>query len=159
MKKFLISLSLLYSLMTSCSTLKSIPNKPPVDFDAAFLNQQIRLVAMRELGSFRTGDDQAVLLEYNTTNKIVFPNDYNLRIFIQQNGQWIEIKEKPTIRPEKQVILSPNIPTSYGHIVGFWPQLDDLTKMYNMRLYVFGEMETPDGTKQVAAFVDFVLTP
>jgi hypothetical protein len=155
MKKLLVSLSfLLCFTITSCS-----PNKPPIEFDSAYLNKQIRLIALKELSAFKTNEDVAVHLEYNTENKIVFPNNYNLRIFIQEQDKWIEIKEKPTVRPENQVVLSPEIPTSYGQIVGFWPQLDDLTKTYRVRVYVFGDMTTSEGTKQVAAFVDFVLTP
>ncbi len=101
-----------------------------------------------------------MLLGYYTTNEIVFPSNYNLRLYVQQDGQWVEIKEKPTIRPPDEVDLSPKIPSSYGQIVAFWPQLEDLAKTYNMRAYVFGDMTTSEGQKQqVAAFADFVLTP
>ncbi len=159
MKKLCIALSLLCSLITSCSVIYRRPDKPPIDFDSAYMNHQIRLIVIKELSAFKTNSDVAVQLEYDTTNEIVFPSNYNLRLFIQQDGEWVEIREKPTIRVGDPVILSPNIPSLYGQIVGFWPQLDDLTKTYYMRVYVFGDMKTPEDTKKVAAFADFILTP
>jgi hypothetical protein len=159
MRKALIVMSLLCSVVTSCSVNSQSPDKPPIDFDAAYMNHQIRLVVVNELSAFKTDSDVALLLEYHTTNKIVFPSDYNLKLFIQQDDEWVVVKEKPTIRPDAPVVLSPNIPSSYGHIVGFWPQLDDLNKTYRMRAYVFGDMETKEGIHQVATFADFILTP
>jgi hypothetical protein len=158
MKKFCIILSMLCILITSCSTIHHSPDKPPIDFDSNYLNQQIRLLVVPQLGAFKTNSDMALLLEYDTVNEIVFPSNFNLRIFVQQANQWIETKEKPTIRPTDPVILSPKS-SSQGSIVAFWPQLDNLTKTYYMRVYVFGDMKTSDGSKQVAAFADFVLTP
>ena len=159
MKKLCIVLGLLCSLISSCSPNYRKPDKSPIDFDSVYMNHQIRLIAMKELSPFKTNDFEALLLEYDTTNEIVFPSNFNLRLFIQQDGEWVEIREKPTIRVEDPVILSPKIPSSHGQLVGFWPQLDDLTKTYFMRVYIFGDMKTPEGTKKVAAFADFILTP
>lgn len=160
MKKVFISFSLLLSfILTSCSALGEDAVNPPIQFDAIYLNQQIRLIAMKQLSPFTTRDPVAVHLEYDSENEIVFPSNYNIKTFAKQDGKWVEIKEKPEIRSDNKVILSPSIPISYGQIVVFSPALDDLTKTYYMRIYVFGDMTTPDGIKQVAAFVDFVLTP
>jgi len=160
MKKLLMVLVLLlYFAITSCSVINNGPDKPPIVFDSAYLNQQIRLVAIKQLSAFQTKYPVAVHLEYVSSNKIVFPSNYNLRIFIQKDSQWLEIKEKPAIRPKDKVILSPSIPISYEQIIMFSPALDDLTKVYFMRIYVFGDMTMSEGTKQVAAFVDFVLSP
>jgi hypothetical protein len=135
------------------------PEKPPVEFDPAYLNQQIKLIAIKNLSAFKTKYPVAVLLEYDSTNEIVLPSNYNLRIFIQQDEQWLEIKERPTTSPKDPIVLSPSIPSSYGQIVAFLPALDDLTKTYQMRVYIFGDMTTQEGIRKVAAFVDFVLTP
>ncbi len=159
-KKRLVALSLLCFVLVSCSAIDSSATKPPISFDPAYLNQQISLIVVKELSAFRTNQDVALHLEYNTENEIVFPSNYNLRIFVQQGGQWVEVKEKPTIRPSGEVVLSPKIPSSYGQIVAFRPQLADLTKTYYMRVCVFGEMTSPEGKKrEVAAFANFVLTP
>jgi len=152
-------LTLLLFVVTSCSIVHQIPTKPPIDLDPSYLNRQIRLLIVKEFGPLRTNTDVAILLQYYTTNRIVFPSDYNLRIFIEQEGKRVEIAEKPAIRPKDPIVLSPDNPSSYGHIVGFWPQYPDPNKTYYLRVYVFGDMTTPDGIKKVAAFVDFVVTP
>ena len=154
---FVCLLGLTFFLITSCSMINSGPDKPPIAFDPAYLNQQIRLIPLKEMSAFKTEYPVAVLLQYTSTNEIVFPNNFNLRIFIQQNDQWLEIKEQPTTRPKDPIILSRQALSR--QIVMFSPELDDLTKTYHMRVYVFGDMKTQEGTKQVAAFVNFVLTP
>ena len=146
-------------ILTSCSSLAVKQIDSPMEFNQAHLNQEIRLVMVKGLSAFKTNQDVAVLLEYDTVNEVIFPSDYNLRIFIQHDGGWIEIKEKPTIRPNDPVILSPKIPSSHGQLVGFWPQLPDIKKTYNLRVYIFGDMKTKEGTEQVAAYTDIILTP
>jgi hypothetical protein len=154
-----ISLLLLFAI-NSCTLMQREIDNPPIEFDPAYLNQQIRLIAKKEMNSFKTSDPVALSLEYNSQNEIVFPNDHNIRMFIKQDGMWVEIKEQPNvIRSENKVVLSPNIPISYSQIVMILPNLADLKKGYYMRAYVFGDMTTSEGTKQVAAFVDFVLKP
>jgi hypothetical protein len=146
-------------ILISCSPSDIDPIDPPIDFNQAYLNQQIKLVVVRELSALKTDQDVAVLLEYDTPNKVVFPSDYNLRIFIRHDSGWLETEEKPTIRPDGQVVLSPHIPSSYGQIVAFWPQLPDITKTYNIRIYVFGDMNMKEGTEKVAAYTDLILSP
>ena len=137
----------------------SEPPQPPIPFDSAYLNQQIRLIAPQGLNSYKIGDLVGILLEYDTSNKIVFPNNYNLRLFTLIDNQWIEIWEKPTERLPDKIVLSPETSSSYNQIIGFIPSINDRTKIYNIRLYIFGDMLTPDGVKKVAGFVDFILTP
>ena len=154
-----ILLLLIISSISSCSVLSPGPDKPPIEFASTVLNQQIRLIAGQHLSAYRTRFPVAVRLEYDSTNEIVFPSNYNLRIFIQKDGQWLEIREKSVIRSKDKIILSPTVALSYDQIIMFVPALDDLTKVYNMRVYVSGNMITSDGTQEVAAFVDFVLNP
>ena len=82
-----------------------------------------------------------------------------MRLFSLKDNQWIEIREKPTERLPDNIVLSPEKNSSYNQIIGFIPSINDRTKVYNIRLYVFGDMLTPDGVKKVAGFVDFILTP
>jgi hypothetical protein len=160
MRKLLTSLLLLLCFaVTSCSKLQSAPDKPPVEFNPSYLNQQIKLIAYKQLNPFKTDVPVSLHLEYDTTNKIVFPPNYNLKIFIRQNGRWDMIQENPSTRSTSPVILSPDTYLSYQQIVTFSPDLGDLTKTYFMRAYVFGDMTTTEGNKQVAAFSDFLLSP
>lgn len=149
---------LLFFVITSCSMVHQTPSKPPITFDSAYLNHQIRLIVIKGW-PLKTDSALTLLLEYDTTNEIVFPSNYNVRIFIQQEGEWVEIQDELVAGTEEPIILSSNNPVSYDHIVGFWPQLIDLNKTYYMRVYVFGDMTTTEGIKKVAAFVDFVVKP
>jgi hypothetical protein len=98
-------------------------------------------------------------LEINSfsSNEIVFPNDYNLRIFQRKDRDWIEIPETPTTRlPTGDIVLSPKKVRETTYVM---PNLRDYTKRYQLRIYVIGDMKTDEGIKQVAAYVDLELSP
>ena len=161
MKVLVISVTLFISLLlAACDTSGSSIGNSPIEFDGSFLNQQIRLVPLQELNSFKTSDSVGLQLLYDTENQIVFPSNYNLRLFIKQDGEWVEIQERPTQRyPGGEVTLTPDNPLSYGQIVTFFPKLEDPNKRYEMRIYVFGDMTTSDGVKEVGAYTDITLRP
>jgi hypothetical protein len=155
---FLLGLSL-FLVMSAC-TVQSAKIAPPVEFNDEYLNQQIRLVPLEHLSTLKTSDPIALYLQYNSENTITFASNYSLRIFIKQGNQWNEIQERPTERfPGTDIVLSPNDAASYSNIVTFFPDLDDLNKKYNMRVYVFGDMATNGEMIEVASFVDILLTP
>jgi hypothetical protein len=156
MKKIVVISLLICCILSSCSGSNEKPDTAPVEFDPAYLNQQIRLSAVREMSEFKTDEPVGLALDSYSQNETIFPSNFNLKIFVKQNDTWVEIKEKPVIRSEDKIILYPE---PDGQIVDVFPDLVDLTKEYHMRVYVFGDMTTLEGTKQVAAFVDFVLTP
>src|SRR3954470_8720743 len=108
MKRLLVFFSMLCFLITSCSSFNNRPNKPPLEFDPAYLNQQIKLIVIPNMNVFKTDQAVSVILKANATNEIVVPSNYNLRLFIQQDTQWLEIKEAPTTRPKDPIILSPS---------------------------------------------------
>jgi hypothetical protein len=95
---------------------------------------------------------------YQADNEIVFPNDYNLRIFKKTNEGWIEIKEIPTTRlPEGDIVLSR--PTKTLESLSVAPDLVDYNQSYHLRIYVIGDMNTNEVIKKVAAYTDVVLHP
>ena len=162
MKKFFMFFlcNLIIFVLVSCSSQgKDNSINSPIHFDADYLNQQIYLIADENMNSFKINDWVGLMLIYNTTNEISFPDNYNLRIFIRKDDDWLEIYEKPTIRSGNTVILSPNIPMSNGRTVTFIPSLDDTDRSYQVRAYVFGDMNTKKGIHQVAAYIDFKLNP
>src|SRR4051812_37495472 len=97
-KIWLINL-LLGLTLVACSEFGGAAQKPPLDFDGAYLNQQIQLLAVPQWNTFKTTDDAAVKLLYMTSNKITFPPNYNLRLFILENKEWIEVKDQPIDYP------------------------------------------------------------
>jgi hypothetical protein len=159
MKNWQVLLAGFSFVIAGCSIGFRTPSVAPIDVDSAYLNSQIRLIAVEQMWPLKTNDTLALLLESNTMNEIVFPGNYNLRIFYQENGTWVEILERPISRDQDQFVLEPDDPLSRYEIVGFWPQYPDPSKTYFLRVYVFGDMTTPDGVKVVGAFVDLVVTP
>jgi len=101
---------------------------------------------------------QYIELRLHSSNEIAFPNDYNLKIFERINGVWIEIPEIPATRfPTGDVVLSPTTKLRESTFVD--PDLKDHTRRYQLRIYVIGDMNTEEGIKNVAAYVDIELHP
>jgi hypothetical protein len=139
----------------SCS---SFADNSPVDIEKSYVNRQILLRAPDLSNTFGTKDPIYLELESNSNNEIVFPNNYNLRIFERSDGDWIPISEIPTRRlPEGDMVFSPmkkGRETTYVD-----PDLKDFARKYQLRIYVIGDMKTDEGIKQVAAYVDVELHP
>lgn len=142
-------------LLASCS---GSDDNSPVDIGEDYVNQQILLSAPDFFNTFNTEDSIYIELRSYSKNEIIFPNDYNLRIFERNNGDWIEIYEIPTTRsPAGDVILS--LATRTRQTTYVTPDLADRTRRYQLRIYVIGDMKTDEGIKQVAAYVDLELRP
>jgi hypothetical protein len=155
-----VTLCILSFILFGCSTFHQSTIKPPIEFDSSYLNQQVRLLVVKYVWPpFKKGETHALVIEYRTPNKVVFPSNYNLRIFIEEDNGWIEINDSPADRSDDPIVLTQEDPSSFGHIVAFLPQYPILNKTYYVRVYVFGDMTTSEGIKQVAAFVDFVVNP
>jgi hypothetical protein len=142
-------------LLPSCSGSNS---NSPIDIEESYVNQQILLSAPEFFNTYKTIDAIYLELRSNSNNEIVFPNDYNLRIFEGKNGDWIELSEIPTTRlPEGDVVFSPNKKLRETTFVD--PALTDYTRRYQLRIYVIGDMKTEEGIKPVAAYLDIELHP
>jgi hypothetical protein len=159
-KIFLITTIVLF--LNACSVANREIEYSPIEYDDNYINRQISLQVLDEWNDFIIGNPVSLFMTLDTTlldPHIVFRNDFGLRIFYKENGHWIEVSQKPVIRPPDDVILSYALSKTSG-IVTFYPDLPDRTKEYNMRAYVFGDMRMPDGSiQQVSAFADFKLAP
>ncbi len=150
----LVILILVAIFLSSCTTLP-----PPLSFDETYLNNQVILHALKQENTFRTKDTLLIRMTFNTKTDIVFPNNYNLRLFIEENDEWHEIYEQPRTRlPEGNFVFSPF--TSH-QFPGFYvaPALPDFDKKHLVRIYISGEMENEKNTKTVTSFIDVLLFP
>jgi hypothetical protein len=151
------SLALIQLLLVSCSNLDG---HPPLSFDDAYLNQQILLRVGSFLNTFKTSDPINLELKYNSYDEIVFPNNYNLKIFERTNGTWAEIVEKPITRlPAGDVVFSPTKEMPAVYVIYLSPDLKNINTNYQLRIYVFGNMKTNEGIQEVAAYTDIELHP
>jgi hypothetical protein len=149
---FAIGLSI---FLLSCSNPKGTLQ---IDIEDEYVNQQVLLRAPRFGNTLKTEDPIFLDLLSQSSNKIVFPNNYNLRIFAKINEGWREIKAIPTVRfPKGDIILSPSIKTVESFAV--FPDLVDYNQRYQLRIYVIGDMETNEDIKEVAAYIDITLNP
>lgn len=148
-----------FLLIVSCSFKQPVLLEPPIDFDAEFLNRQIYLFTVEQVFPYKTDSGLTLILRYNTSNRIVFPKDFNLRIFALGDEKWIELKEWPTVRNWDQIVLTPEDPSSSFRMVSFSPFFPNPRSKYNLRVYVFGDMTTENGIMKVGAFIDFVVSP
>lgn len=143
--------------IASCKT-KEIPS--PVNIENEFVNQQIKIRFDNYSNTFKTSDPISLELKYNSSNVIVFPNNYNLKIFEFSNDNWLEIQEKPTVRlPGGDVVFDPNIMLPAVEMIFVSPHIKDLSQSHKLRIYVIGEMQTGNGNQNVAAYVDVLLKP
>jgi len=147
----------LFVLITSC---KANEIHPLVNIPNEFVNQQINIRVAGYSNTYKNTDPVSLELKYNSNDVIVFPNNYNLKIFELSNGNWVEIQEKPTERlPQDDIVLAPNKTLPAVHVVVLFPNIVDMNKTHKLRIYVIGEMQTDDGNQNVAAYTDITLGP
>ncbi len=154
--ELLILIILSASILVSCTSSR----QPPVPLDEKYVNQQILLRAAPYANTFTTDDSITIEMKYNSTNEIVFPRDYNLRLFENTKDGWVEIYEKPTERyPSDDIVLSPHKLMPLATIVFVSPDFQNFDRKYKLRIYVFGVMKEEGEIVEVAAYTDVVLHP
>jgi hypothetical protein len=154
----LISAVLLGIVLIPSCTVANVNN--PIKIEKEYVNQQILIRAPAYVNKFNTRDVVVLELKYNSTNEIVFSNDYGLRIFEKTADGWTEVKEMPTETfPPDDIILSPSKEMPAVQSVMFFPDLPDFGRKYSLRIYVIGLMSSNGEEIEVAAFTDIELHP
>jgi hypothetical protein len=144
--------------LLSCSATPSKDTQPNVDIDDSYLNQQVLVNAPDYFNSFQTNDPLVLEVISSSESEIRFSNDFSLRIFQKIDDGWVEIKELPMTRlPKDDVILSPN--TSASQDLAVFPDLKNHSQSYQLRIYVFGDMQTEQGSQKVSAYTEVQLQP
>jgi len=159
-KKTLIFLIFIFLSITIFTTCNPKLKDDPIFIDKEYLNQQISLRALNYANSFTTKDSIILELKYQSNNEIIFPNNYNVRIFEYYDDVWNEIKEKPTERnPPGEIILSPEKELPVVQIVAVFPDLPDYNRKYYLRIYILGKMKEMGDIKEVVAYTELILHP
>jgi len=115
-------------------------------------------------GSFTIGKSIDLVLETNSTNKIVFPSDYGIRIFMydSEREEWLEIQNKAKYFPPGNRQISPKGEDNPGLItIGLAPALQPGEKPVKVRVVVIGtvyhgEQKTD---QEVGAYIDVEMSP
>jgi hypothetical protein len=142
--------------LMSCAITK---NEPQIDdIEGSNINNQVHAKVYDLMNTLETVNPVILEIQSFTPDTIVFKNNFSVRIFKQTDGEWKEIKEKPTTRlPEDDVVFSPDKGTV--QIFTVFPDLDDYTHDVQLRIYVIGDMQTDQGIVKVAAYADVTLHP
>jgi hypothetical protein len=157
MSRLFFCILLLLFLLGACST---IIDTDPIQTHSDYTNQQIRLRTFDYNNSYKTSD--AIFADiWNYSGKyIIFPNNYNIRIFELTKTGWEEISEKPTTRlPPGDFTFDPNNGSSSIATIVIIPDLLDLDRKYNLRIYVTGQMDENSEKIEVVAYKDITLIP
>jgi hypothetical protein len=153
LKRFVIALLIWF--LFSCTTKIA----SPLEFEDKYLNNQILLHVFPQVNSFKTSDYLVINMTFRTDADIVFPNNYNLRLFVKEKSSWKEIYEKPVERlPAGDFIFFPRTSPQMWTIF-IEPDLENNNQKYFMRLYVSGKMMDNGKMKTVASFIDVNLKP
>ena len=153
--KFIICVLAL--LLGACDAKPVLP--PEFDFPPEEINTRVQLAALSSLNTFQTHNSVQVVIEVISDDQIAF--DYDARIFIYQDQQWVEV-ENLTTYPEEKQILSParGDPYKLG-MTSVYPILPDPSRAVTLRLVVVGNI-VRDGQiteEQTAAYIDVELRP
>jgi len=143
-------------LLMSCTTVKGDPQLGGVEEDN--INNQVRAEVSDFMNPLKTTEPIFLEIQSHTPNITVFKNNFSVRMFKITDGEWEEIKEKPTTRlPSDDIVFSPDKGMAQIFVVD--PDLGDYTHNVYLRIYVIGDMETDQGTTKVAAYTDVALHP
>lgn len=149
---------LLLIILASC-TKNSLTVEAPLDFEEGYLNNQVLLFATAQGNTFKTTDPIAIGMTFRTDTEIVFPNNYNLRLFIKDKESWREISEKPFERyPTGEFVFSPST-SPQVHFFFVEPDIGNIEQKYLLRIYVAGNMMEKGISKTVASYLDIELRP
>ena len=141
----------------SCTVAKE---EPTIGIEKDYVNQQIRVLAPDNFNSFKSTSPVTLEIQYHATDEIVFPNNYNVRIFKQVKSKWVEVKEIPTVRlPKDDIIFSAEKGTATVRLFAVFPDLIEYAQTYELRIYIIGDMKMKQEIKKVTAFIDVTLHP
>jgi hypothetical protein len=159
--KIILSLSLLFIACTACKVRQSTVDMPDVGFPAEEMNKQIRLQAPQGWNNFKIGDLVMLAVEVTGSSEVEFPMDYGARMFIKENGKWIEVEDFTTYQ-EGHLYLSPakGDPFKIGG-AGVRPILPEKDHPITLRIILIGNIyENNQITdEKVAAYIDVQLKP
>ncbi len=157
MIKKIFYLIVLMLCVTSCSTMEIVN---PIITDPEFTNQQITLSSFDFDNSFKTTAPISAEIWDESRKYIKFPNNFNIRLFEKTKEGWVELGEKPVTRlPPGDFVFDPINGCSCTVMISVFPDLPDVTRKYELRIYVSGLMSENNDEVEVVAYTDVTLLP
>ena len=164
LNKFLV----LLIVAISAASCKSADLSPE---DAAFnkiipldgMNSKLKFIPLDSKDDpYRIGKSISIGLKNLSESKIIFPSDYGLQLFINNDGQWKKVDNLGQYIPEGNTQISPMSPDTPGQTaIGFYPDLKNQGQPIQIRVVIQGilyEGETSTDEK-AGAYIDIMLQP
>ncbi len=123
-----------------CSCTKSQDRPRPEGISTANLNQDIQIIVPQAWNTFKSGDTVSLQI-VNVSNKtLFFDKNFGSRIFLVENGQWIEVKNKLKSIGSDSIVMEPTI-NNTNETRGFSVKSDmgGKTRKAEVRIYIFGK--------------------
>jgi hypothetical protein len=118
------------------------------------MNQQLKLLAPPEANPFEMGRGVRLVAYNEASEPILFADDYGVRLFRRESGQWTEIANNMHYTAGDKTLLPKDQEPLGGIIVPIFPGvLED--QPVTVRAVVIGQL----GNEQVAAYIDLTLQP
>ncbi len=154
-------------LISSCAKSTPLPmdSMPAIGIPMDKMNSQFRIIAPQGWNSYKIKTGVSLLVQVLSDEPIAFKGDLGARMFIYQNGEWIELKNR---------ILASNYETwgiriaqlekdQAARVVDthLAPLVPDPTRVTSIRVIAVGNIYK-DGQvteEQTAAYVDVTLRP
>jgi hypothetical protein len=162
-QRIFILFTLLIFLVAACGNngSGSFDTFPDVGIPANEMNKRFIIVAPEAINNFTTNDTVDLVVEVISDDQILFGYDYGARMFIFENGDWVEVPSFVNY-PDGKVLLtnSQNDPFKRGYTF-VSPTLSDPSKPVTLRIIVIGNIYRDEQiTDEVAAaYLDVNLTP
>jgi hypothetical protein len=112
--------------------------------------------------SFKTNESIALLIRNISDTQIVVPPDFDTKIFVRTDNEWIEVQNKTVYLNESPFTLEPNKNFDATKIASFvvLPDLPDYSVPSEIRIFVVGTLiENGKESKKVASYIDLTLNP
>lgn len=149
--------TIIFSFIFSSCTPKT---EPQIGVDEKYINQSLIIRAPLVENSFIFGSSIFLEIKNISEEKIIFPRDFNIVMFVQNNDTWKEVQEKPIERiPENDLELFPFSRTR--NILSFVviPVLPISQERQKLRIYVIGKTDRGDNSIEVASFTEIIINP
>jgi hypothetical protein len=132
---------------------------PTMDFATENLNSKLQLSAPPDWNNYDANNSVSLLVQNISNDQVVFPKDFNIRIYTYTDEKWVEIRNISEYIGD-DVVLFPRSDTSLGETgVGFFPYLFGYKTPIELRIFVFGQIYKNDKATNewIGAYIDVTL--
>lgn len=157
-KKLVAAFAILALASCSQSPQPQAESLPGMNIAPENINTFIEIRDTPELANSHKNEDSLTLQLINLSDKtIIFPDNYGLKVFMEENGNWTEIPNHSNNAGGTFILLTEKLYPG-GLFPSVWPYLPGLSSPTTIRVIIVGHVEKND-SEQVGAYLDVVINP